>query len=221
MATKRNILIVGATGAMGRAVSKKLAEDPNVQLILMGRNTKKLEQLSDGLQNEPILIPLNLLGATPNDYETLRENLAAQCEALHGIVFAAADLVSLTPLEHYQIGQWYNVMQVGLHAPFLIVHAFLPLLKMADAANLVFLTDEIAENPKAYWGAYAVAETGKLQLAKLLQAEMPESIGVHTVALDRFKSGITQKAFPGLFLEGKNPFPEADEQVNKIVSCLF
>jgi len=216
MSSKKNILIVGATGAMGSSLAKQLTKDPSVQLILMARNIQKLNVLSDELGNDPFLIPLNLLGATPK----VRTEIEKNCGAIHAIIFASGDVGSLTPIEHYDVGQWYNLMQVNLHAPFLMVQILLPLLKQADTAHIVFLHDEIAMQPKAYWGAYSIAEAGKLQFAHLLKAECDASIHVHSLFLSRFKSGITQKAFPGMFLEGTHPFPEAAVHVDKILALL-
>ena len=59
----RLALIIGATGTLGKAITKKLASQ-NIQLILASRNIDKLEKLYEQIINisifKPIIITIDL-----------------------------------------------------------------------------------------------------------------------------------------------------------------
>ena len=60
---KRIALIVGATGTLGKAITNNLISK-NIQLILVAKNTDRLEKLYDDIKNKallsPKIIPLDL-----------------------------------------------------------------------------------------------------------------------------------------------------------------
>ena len=57
MNTKKKCLIVGASGGIGSAITKKLAEQ-NFNLFLIGKNENKLLKLKKEVENEKIDVTL-------------------------------------------------------------------------------------------------------------------------------------------------------------------
>lgn len=198
------ILVTGAAGGIGEVVSKTFAQH-GATIILLGRSIPKLEKLYDQIEQagfpQPAIYPLNLEGATPHDYEELGNRLGEEFGRLDGIVHNAALLGGLTPIEHYDIGRWYQVLQVNLSGPFMLTKACLPLLKQSQAASVIFTTDAMATQPKAYWGAYSVAKAGIENMSKML-AEESESQNIRFNCLD---PGPTKTLFRARVYPGENP----------------
>jgi len=198
------ILIVGASRGIGRQVAKAYAK-AGATVILLARSIKQLEKVYDEIEEAsgptPALYPFNLATATPKEYETLSQTLDKHFGALSGIVLNAAMLGSLTPIEHYPIAQWYNVMQVNLNSHFLLIHYLLPLLKKAPRASIIFTgTDAKRREAKAYWGAYAVSKGGILSLMQLLADELETNTNVRVNSINpgRVNSPLFLEAYPGL-----------------------
>ncbi|MEJ8420938.1 short-chain dehydrogenase, partial [Xanthomonas oryzae pv. oryzae] len=66
--------------------------------VLLGRKLRPLERLYDAvaaLGSEPLLYPLDLAGATPDDYATLAQRLQTELGGLHGLLQCAADFAGL------------------------------------------------------------------------------------------------------------------------------
>ena len=78
---------------------------------------------------------MNLEGAAPKDYDDLANTVAQEFGRLDGLLHNAALLGTLTPLEQYDLEQWAKVMQVNLHAPYLLTRALLPALKNSASTN--------------------------------------------------------------------------------------
>jgi NAD(P)-dependent dehydrogenase (short-subunit alcohol dehydrogenase family) len=199
------ILVTGAAGGIGEMVSKTFAQQ-GATVILLGRSIPKLEKLYDQIEQagypQPAIYPLNLEGATPHDYEELANRLGEEFGRLDGLVHNAAMLGGLTPIEHYDVGRWYQILQVNLSGPFMLTKACLPLLKQSQAASVIFTTDAMAKQPKAYWGAYSVAKAGLENMSKMLAEELEEQGNVRFNCLD---PGATKTLFRARIYPGENP----------------
>ncbi len=171
----QTILVTGCAHGIGRAVALDYAQN-GATLILLDRDVKALEQLYDEIlaQNSPqaAICPIDLAGATENDYRDLAERVAAEFGQLDGLLHNAAITGRLTPIEHYNVKQWYAVIQVNLHAAFLLTQAMLPLLKKAPAAKIVFTTADEGETGKAYTAAYAASKFALQGFAQVLSNEL-------------------------------------------------
>jgi NAD(P)-dependent dehydrogenase (short-subunit alcohol dehydrogenase family) len=198
------ILITGATGGIGRALSKRFAAE-GATIILMGRNIKALEsvydEIEDGGHAKPAMIHFDLATAKADDYQTLYHTIEKEFGQLHGLIHLAADLGSLTPIEHYSMDQWMRVLQVNLNSAFLLTQTTLPLLKKSRAATIIFtLCDQgkVETKSKAYWGAYKVSKCAVEALAQILaeECETHTNIQVHSVNPGQVRTRLRQSAYP-------------------------
>lgn len=198
---ERVILVTGASRGIGRAVAKAFANE-GATVILLARTIPHLESLYDEIEQSaaptPAIYPFNLANATPNDYEILRENIDKNFGRLDGILHNAGMLGSLTSIEHTPLEQWYQVMQVNLHAAFLLTKATLPLLKRAKEASIIFTNADVGHKARAYWGAYAVSKFGNEALMQILadELEINTNIRVNSVNPGRIKTKLRTAAYP-------------------------
>ncbi len=68
----------------------------------------------------------------------------------------------------FDLQTWYQVIQVNLNSTFLLTQACLSALKNAPNASVVFTDSPLSDNPKANWGAYAVASAGRTTMMRML-----------------------------------------------------
>ncbi len=183
----RVILITGAGAGIGRAVARGAAAH-GATVILLGRTVRPLEQVYDEIEQaghpQPAIYPMNLEGAAPKDYTDLAQTLEKEFGRLDGLLHNAALLQALTPIVHYSHELWYRSLQVNLNAPFLLTQALLKLLEQAADASIVFTTDRVAEEGRAYWGAYGVAKAGAETLMRILANELETNTAVRVNAID-------------------------------------
>ena len=75
---QRTVLIAGATGALGSAVSLACARY-GATVVLCGRNVAELEKLYDRIEEsgarQPAIIPVDLEGASDTDYQTALDSV--------------------------------------------------------------------------------------------------------------------------------------------------
>jgi NAD(P)-dependent dehydrogenase (short-subunit alcohol dehydrogenase family) len=198
----RIILVTGAGDGIGRAAAKSFAAH-GATVILLGRTIKKLETVYDEIEQagypQPAIYPMNLETASPNDYENLRDTLETEFGQLSGLLHNAGLLGTLTPLEHYDVKLWYQVMQVNLNAPFLLTQACLGLMKRAHDASIVFTSSEVGRKGRAYWGAYSVSKFAIEGMMQVLADELEANttIRVNSINPGAVRTGMRMAAYPG------------------------
>jgi NAD(P)-dependent dehydrogenase (short-subunit alcohol dehydrogenase family) len=218
----RIILITGAGDGLGRAISIGCARH-GATVILLGRTPIKLEAVYDEIEAgggpQPAIYPLNLEGASPHDYSELAETLNREFGSLHGLVHNAAMLGTLTPIEHYDFAIWHQVMQVNVNAPFMLTRACLPLLRRADDASIVFVSDAVGRIGKPYWGAYGVSKAALEGLMRTLDAELgPDSpVRVNSFYPGPARTHLRVTAYPG---EDPAKWPNPDTHTSAFLFLL-
>lgn len=171
----RQVLVIGACGALGRACALAAA-DRGATVILLGRRVAALEKLYDEIEAlgapQPAIYPMNLEGATPADFTDLCARIIEGCGCLDGVVYAAGRLHGLTPIEQFDPEEWLRTLQIGLNVPFLLLQSLLPALRVSvKNPKVVFLVDEPERQTAAYWGAYGVAQAGLCALIEMAANE--------------------------------------------------
>jgi NAD(P)-dependent dehydrogenase (short-subunit alcohol dehydrogenase family) len=197
----RVILVTGAGDGIGRAAALSFAAH-GATLILLGRTIAKLERVYDAIGEaggpQPAIYPMNLAGATVKDYEDLAVRLEQEFGRLDGLLHNAAMLGTLTPLELYDPALWYQVMQVNLHAPFLLTRACLGLLRKSTDASLLFTSSSTGRKGRAYWGAYAVSQFGIEGMMQVLADELEGSrVRINSLDPGAVRTALRASAYPG------------------------
>lgn len=181
----RVILITGAGDGIGKAVSLDCAKR-GATIVLLGKTTHKLEQVYDEIEAsggpEAAIYPMDLEGASADDYEDLRDNIEKEFSQLDALLNNAGWLGTSTPAEVYDTELWYKVLQINLNAPFMLTRACIPLIKNSKQGAIVFTADQ---KHSAYWGAYGVAKSGMQTFMQILADELKSK----NIAINAFDPG--------------------------------
>ena len=198
----RVVLITGATGGLGRLLSVACAR-AHATVVLHARVVRKLEALYDEIVAadlpEPVILPLDLAHADAAAFANVASALDAQVGRLDALVHTAALLGSLGPLEHQSLDDWLALLRVNVAAPMGLTRAVMPLLARAPDASVVFTLDTRGQEPRAYWGGYAVSKAGVATLARELADEWEhrEALRINAVVPGPIRSPLRNQSHPG------------------------
>jgi NAD(P)-dependent dehydrogenase (short-subunit alcohol dehydrogenase family) len=157
----KTILITGAGAGIGRAAALTYAK-LGATVILLGKTVSKLESVYDeiialGLA-EPAIIPLDLKGATKQNYVDMSSTIASQFGKLDGVLLNASVLGELTPFTQMHEQVFDDVMKVNVTAQYLLAQTLIPTLLLAPNASLVFTSSGVGSQGRAYWGQYSISK---------------------------------------------------------------
>ena len=172
----RVVLVVGAAGGLGAAASVACAA-AGATVVLLGRKPAPLNRVYDAAKAvgpEPALYPLDLEGASPDDFDELAQRLETEFGRLDGVLHCAAEFKGLTPLQHTDPADFARAIHVDLTARWWLTQACLPLLARSDAGAVVFAIDDPVRvgGAGAFWGGYGLAQAAQAALVPMLQAEL-------------------------------------------------
>ena len=195
----RVVLVVGANGALGSTVAMA-AGSAGATVVLLGRKVPALERLYDRIvaagAPTPAIYPLDLAGATADDFATMAQTIERECGRLDGVVLASAHFQALTPLDLTPAEEWLRALHVNLAAPGLLLAACIPLLRRAPDSAIVAALDDPGRIGGAYWGGYGVAKQGLAGLLGLLAAELEHSsVRVHGLLPPPLRSALRARAY--------------------------
>lgn len=212
-------LITGAAGALGSALVRQVMAD-GADCIALDRQSRALDALHDDLQERqrraPALMPMDLAGAGPDDYQRLAEAVEAQFGRIDVLVHNAATFKALRPMLQQQPGEWLEIVQTSLTAPYMLTAVLSPL--MAANSKIVFVGDGHCLDHPGGWGAFGVAQAGRRQMAKILQADRARN-GARVVEVDPgpFYSRLRVAAWPS---DSPEHLPSADSAAEKVIAAV-
>ena len=174
----RTILVTGASDGIGRVAAITYAQH-GADVLLLGRDRKKLEAVNDEITSttatSPLIIPFDLAKLHAQSENELTESLRDAIEQLDGILHNASLLGSKVPVAHYPSHEWESVMHVNVTAAFLLTKALLPALERSSDASVIFTSSGVGRKGRAYWGAYAVSKFATEGMMEVLADEVSET----------------------------------------------
>jgi NAD(P)-dependent dehydrogenase (short-subunit alcohol dehydrogenase family) len=216
----RTILITGATDGIGKVLAIEFSKLGS-NIILLGRNSSKLDKVYDQLDNsltsQKHLIVQADLGLLNNDsaHEILHA-IAEEFTSLDGIIHNAAILGTMTTLEDYELSRWDEVLNVNLRAPFLLTKTLKTILEISTLPRIIFTSSGVANMGRAFWGAYSVSKFGLKGLAEIFANELETT---SSIKVFNFDPGATQTKMRASARPSENP--NSLKTPNDLVNCYL
>ena len=202
---ERVIMVTGAGDGIGKSAALHCAKH-GATVILAGRTAAKLEQVYDSIMAsggaEPVIYPVDLEGASSDDFNILSNQLDEQFGRLDGLLHNAGILGQRTPLSNYRSDVWDKVMQVNVTAAFQMTQALMPILEKSKDASIIFTSSGVGRVGRAFWGAYAVS---KFAIEGMMQTWASELDGLGAIRINAINPGGTRTTMRAQAFPAENP----------------
>lgn len=176
---KRFALVTGASGAIGKAISIKLASEGYSLYLHYNQNEKGIGEL------------LSEIGSFGGEYIPIKANLASKT----GYLELANQIFSIDAIVHNAGNALYGLLeeleeeetealiQIHVTAPLLLTKKLLPKLRQKQNGNIVIVSSIWGQTGASYEVAYSTVKGAQLAFAKALSKELaPSNIRVNAVA---------------------------------------
>ena len=216
---KRIALIVGATGTMGKAITNNLISK-NIQLILVAKNTDRLEKLYDEIKDKallrPKIIPLDLNHSRSID--KLGGIIFEKYKKLDLLINCASFYPKLSPINHILPKEFHKIININIVANWQLIRAFDQLLKFSNYGRAYFFICKQKVYNEPYFSSYALSSHAIESLINSWQKETKKTnIKVSTYDPGPIKSILRSSAFPG---ENKNKINTAKVAAKKFINMI-
>jgi NAD(P)-dependent dehydrogenase (short-subunit alcohol dehydrogenase family) len=212
-------LVTGASRGIGAAAAIRLAQ-LGAHVVITARTQGGLEETDDAIRTSggsATLLPLDL--AEGPQVDAIGPSLYERFGRLDVLVHAAGALGRLTPVPHILDDDWSDVLAVNLNAVWHLVRTCDPLLRLASSGRAVFVTDQRAGAPKAYWGAYGTTKAAMEHLV----LTWADEVRITPLLVNLFDPGPTATRLRSRAMPGEDPttLPQPSDVAPALASlCL-
>jgi short-subunit dehydrogenase len=167
--TGKRILVVGATGGIGSHTAKLLASG-GAKLFLSGRKADRLSELAGqlGLSHDRLFV-------TDITRESEVMEMAARIREQAGgidILVNASGIGIIKPVEQLSVEEFTQTLQSNLVGSYILVKAFLPMMKEAKKGLIVNIPGVLGKVPMAGAAAYSASKYGLVGMMQSIREEV-------------------------------------------------
>ncbi|KIY20527.1 elongation factor P 5-aminopentanone reductase [Mesobacillus subterraneus] len=187
---KRFVLVTGASGAIGKAISIKLASSGYSLYLHYDRNQKEMDALLreiDSFGGEYIPIKANFVSKT--GYLELVDQIFSIDAIVHNAGNALYGL-----LEDLEEEEAEALIRLHVTTPLLLTKKLVPKLRQKQNGNIVIVSSVWGQTGASYEVAYSTVKGAQLAFAKALSKELaPSKIRVNAVAPGAIQTPLMEK----------------------------
>lgn len=165
----KNILIVGATGGIGKATAKLLKQSGG-NLFLCSTNASKLSALADEL-NIPAQQTFILDISDANAVKNVANKIHDQISAID-ILINAAGIGIIKPIENLTELDFMQSIHINLAGAFYLVKHFIEPMKLAKKGLIINIPGVLGKTPMAGAAAYSASKYGLNGMMKSIREEL-------------------------------------------------
>jgi NAD(P)-dependent dehydrogenase (short-subunit alcohol dehydrogenase family) len=195
-------LVTGASKGIGAATALALAK-AGFHVVLTARQAKALEAIEEQIfeaGGSATIAPVDI--SEPDGVTRLAGALAQRWNRLDALVINAAVLPQLTSVADIDPRQFSQALTINVLATQSLIANFDPLLRKSANPRVIGLTSNVAQKPRAYWGAYA---SSKAAFEVLLDCYAQETRNISKLRVAIVNPGATRTAMRAKAYPGEDP----------------
>lgn len=173
----KRFLVTGGSSGIGLAIAEKLVNGGG-RVCIVGRRQEPLDAAAARLGDRAWARPCDVADAPA--VISLAEDILGRWRALDGLVNNAG-IAPMADLEGTDPDLWDETFAVNVRAPYLVMRAALPMLRLTEGASIVNVSSTLAEKAIPGMAAYNAAKAALNQLTRSAALELAPAIRVNAV----------------------------------------
>ena len=182
MIIKKNCLIIGASGGIGNAITKKLAEQ-NYNLFLIGKNKNKLLKLKKEIEKKDVIVEIESVDLTEQkQIEKAIKKIREKFKKID-ILINTSGLFLIKSIDKTTVEEFEESYKINVRAPFIFSKEFSKDMKKSKWGRIVNIGSSSSYNGFKNSVAYCSSKHGLLGFSRALFSELKDSnIRVYSIS---------------------------------------
>jgi short-subunit dehydrogenase len=165
----KNILVIGATGGIGKETIKLLASS-GANLFITGRNESILQSTAAALKIDASQCFVGDLTLAEN-VTKLKYAYFAKYNTID-VLINASGIGIIKNMDQLSETEFLQTLMINLFSPFLIIRAFLPAMKEAKKGLMIHVPGVLGKVPMAGAAAYSASKYGLVGMLQSIREEI-------------------------------------------------
>ena len=165
----KNILVIGATGGIGKETIKLLASS-GANLFITGRNESLLRSTVSDLKIDASQYFVGDLTIAEN-VTKLKDAYFAKYNTID-VLINASGIGIIKNLDQLSETEFLQTLMINLFSPYLIIRAFLPAMKEAKKGLMIHVPGVLGKVPMAGAAAYSASKYGLVGMLQSIREEI-------------------------------------------------
>lgn len=199
----KNVLIIGASGDIGLAIAKQLADDGYNLLLHFNKNNKAFNELRENINEESILTEIKADLSLVDGINHLLEQLVFP---VNGIIFASGK-ASFSLFQNHDEAEMDEMLTLHVKAPWMIINRLLPSMIQRKQGKIILIT--------SIWG-----EVGASNEVIYSSVKGAQNSFVRALAKEVAASGVSVNAISPGFIDTKMNQHLTDSEKQQIVDHI-
>lgn len=141
-------LVIGGSGAIGRAIALDLARAGSNVVLTYHRNLAAAQAVVDEVASlGRVAIPVQLEIEDAVAVKRAVDDLVARFATLHSVVYASGPALHMQAIADISPEQWQKTMQIDVNGCFNVVHATLPAVRASRGCYVGVITAAVERVP--------------------------------------------------------------------------
>ena len=173
---KKNCLITGASGGIGKEISKQLASN-SCNLFLTSTNRKKLEELKNELKKINKNIKIEIFATNLDVQENITELIHSIRQKFSSIdiIINSAGIFMIKSLEKSTIDDFQKSINLNVKLPFILCKEFAKDMKKKKWGRVVMIGSSSSYSGFENSSVYCTSKHSILGLSRALNAELKKN----------------------------------------------
>jgi 3-oxoacyl-[acyl-carrier protein] reductase len=191
-ATQRVIAITGAGGALGMALSRRLAGEPNTALVLSDLAQESLSASVEavrgtGIPTSTLLADVSIL----DEVQAVVELAVEQFGRLDVMISNAGILSPNGRIHNLSTEDWERAFQVNVLGAVNAIRSAVPVMRTQQSGSIILTASVAGLTAWSHSAPYCATKAAVIQLAKVASVEYArDGIRINCVCPGTFRSGI-------------------------------
>jgi short-subunit dehydrogenase len=165
----KNILVIGATGGIGKETIKLLTSS-GANLFITGRNESLLQSTAADLKIDASQYFVGDLTIAEN-VTKLKDAYFAKYNTID-VLINASGIGIIKNMDQLSEKEFLQTLMINLFSPYLIIRAFLPAMKEAKKGLMIHVPGVLGKVPMAGAAAYSASKYGLVGMLQSIREEI-------------------------------------------------
>ena len=174
MKIKKNCLIIGASGGIGSAITKKLAKE-NYNLFLIGKNKSKLLKLKKEIKKDDIIVEIESVDLTNEKQIDKSIKKIRKTFGKIDILINTSGLFLIKSIDKTTIEEFEESFKINVRAPFIFSKEFSKDMKKSKWGRIVNIGSSSAYNGFKNSTVYCSSKHALLGFSRALFSELKDN----------------------------------------------